>query len=235
MISDDEYLEAIRGNSPEMAFVRLESKYRAKLNANLEGNESSGHFNECVVEYMNHTISAHNALGLDVLDFYSTPARNDSKLYDIFHNFTTVVDEFKVRAQIKNARGILRYSVALKSDEKDKIRTYVMEIKKVIDRSSTLSQRKKERLFDLINDFLAEVDRDRAPWDRFADLVIGVAHLGGEAAQELEPARKLINSIARLLGRSKESEDSTPSRIPAPPKKLSPPEKRDDSDDEIPF
>jgi hypothetical protein len=51
----------------------------------------------------------------------------------------------------------------------------------------------------LINAFLAEVDRDRTPWDKFADLVIGLAHIGGEVAKELEPACKLINSIAHLL------------------------------------
>jgi len=78
----------------------------------------------------------------------------------------------------------------------------------------------------LINAFLAEADRDRAPWDKFADLVICLAHIGGEVAKELEPARKLINSIARLLGRAKEFEDSAPKlpppeqsrRIPGPPK-----------------
>jgi hypothetical protein len=49
----------------------------------------------------------------------------------------------------------------------------------------------------------------------YADLVIGFAHIGGEVAKELEPARKLINSIARLLGRAKEFEDSAPKLPPA--------------------
>jgi hypothetical protein len=152
------------------------------------------------------------------------------------------IDHFKVRVLIDNARSTLRFSVGLDSDEKEKLRNYVGEIKKVIDRSP-LPQKKKDRLYNLINAFLAEVDRDRAPWDRFADLVIGLAHLGGEAAQELEPARKLIDSIARLLGRSKEFEDATselsppthPRNIPGPPKRLPPPKQRGEMDDEIPF
>jgi hypothetical protein len=37
MIPRDEYLQAIRGNTPELAFVYLESKYREKLNSNLDG------------------------------------------------------------------------------------------------------------------------------------------------------------------------------------------------------
>jgi hypothetical protein len=242
MIPHDEYLQAIRGNTPEMAFVYLESKYREKLNANLEGSDNSGSFDAYVIEYMHHTQAAARALGLDILDAWSVPSHSQRELYNLYKDFTAAVDQFKVLVQIENARSRLRYSVGLDSDEKDKLRTYVAEIKKVID-SSSLSQKKREQLYDLINAFLAEVDRDRAPWDRFADMVIGIAHLAGEAAQELEPARRLINSIARLLGRAKEFEDSAPRlplphkprRIPGPPKELVAPSKRGDMDDEIPF
>jgi hypothetical protein len=72
---------------------------------------------------------------------------------------------------------------------------------------------KKERLYAKTNSFLAEVDRDRTRFEQFSKLVIALALLGGEAAQEFEPARKLINSIARLLGRSKEFEDSICTRV----------------------
>jgi hypothetical protein len=153
------------------------------------------------------------------------------------------VDHFKVQVQIDHARSYNRFSVALDPTEKDKLRNYVAQIKKVIEECS-LAQPKKERLYDKINNFLAEVDRDRTPYDQFADLVINLAHLGGEAAQELEPARKLINSIARLLGRAKEFEDSAPTlapspkhrQIPAPQKTLPPPPNKDgDMEDDIPF
>jgi hypothetical protein len=242
MIPHDEYLQAIRGQTPEMAFVRLESKYRDKLHANLEGSDNSGHFDACVIEYMNHTQAAAKALGISMLDGWQIPSHRKTGLYDRYKDFTTAIDHFKVQVQIDNARTAYVFSVALSQDEKDKLRNYVAEIKKVID-SSSLLQRKKERLYDLINSFLIEVDRDRAPWDRFADLVIGLAHLGGEAAQELEPARRLINSIARLLGRGKEVEESVkelpptriPRQIPAPPKELPDPGNSADMDDEIPF
>jgi hypothetical protein len=242
MIPHEEYLLALRGNTPEMAFVLLETKYREKLNSNLEGSDNSGSFDAYVIEYMHHTQAAARALGLDILDAWTVPSHSRSNLYDIYKDFTAAVDQFKVHVQIDDARTIIRYSVNLDPDDKNKLRNYVAEIKRVID-ASALSTRKKERLFDLINAFLAEVDRDRAPWDRFADMVIGLAHLGGDAAQELEPARKLINSIARLLGRAKEFEDSTPRlpprqeprRIPGPPKDLDLTRPRGDLDTEIPF
>jgi hypothetical protein len=242
MIPPDEYLEAVRGKSHELAFVYLEEKFRNKLDSKLEGTDNSRSFDVCVIEYMNHTKAAARALNLDILDPWDVPSHGQHDLFDLYKDFTGAIDHFKVQVLIDNARSTLRFSVGLDTDEKDKLRNYVAEIKKVIDRSS-LVQKKKERLYDLINAFLAEVDRDRTPWDRFADLVIGLAHLGGEVAQELEPARKLIDSIARLLGRSKEFEAATfelppPAqrrRIPGPPKRLPSPTKRSEMDDEIPF
>jgi hypothetical protein len=241
MLSDEDYLAAIRGNGDELAFVQLESRYRAAFNAKVEATESSGAYSGYVIEYMNHTLAAARALGLDFLNDWTVPSHSSApQFHDLFRDFTTVVDHFKVQVQIERARSVSRFSVALDTDEKDKLRAYVAEIKKIVDNSS-LSLAKKERLYAKINSFLAEVDRDRTRFEQFSELVIALAHLGGEAAQELEPARKLINSIARLLGRSKEFEDSAPPlpvpkkprQIPAPKKEL--PSPRGEMDDEIPF
>jgi hypothetical protein len=242
MIPPEEYLEAVRGRSPELAFVYLEDKFRKNFDSKIENTDNSRSFDLCVIEYMNHTKAAARALNLDILDPWDIPSHAQHGLSDQFNDFTAAIDHFIVQVLIDNARSTLRFSVGLDTDERDKLRNYIAEIKIIIDRSS-LPQKKKERLYDLINRFLVEVDRDRTPWDRFADLVIGLSHLGGEAAQELEPARKLIDSIARLLGRSKEFEDATPElpplaqrrQIPGPPKQLPSPKKRGDMDDEIPF
>lgn len=245
MISPEEYADAIRGNSPEMALVVLETRFRAQLESKLESVDNNYGYNACVIEYMNHTLAAARALGLDLLNAWEVPPHTSNNSYaDRFHDFTTAIDGFKVEIQIASARSRIYYSVSLDSSEKDKIRHFVQQIKTVVE-SSHLTPKRKDRLFDLINDFLAEVERERTGWDRFSELVIGIAHLGGEAAQELEPARKFIDSIARLLGRAKEFEDSA-LQIPPPsiPRQISPPKdtlpsppksSRDNLDDEIPF
>jgi|SRR5262249_42626174 len=243
MIPNEEYLRAVYGNTPEMAFVLLESKYREKLQANLEGCDGSGAFDTHVTEYMQHAQAAADALGLDLFDFGRAPSYREGNVYKTYKDFISTVDQFKVQVQIKNARNILRYSVGLDVDQKNKLRNYVDQIKKVIDAATSLPTKKKERLFDLINTFLEEVDRDRAPWDRFADVFIGIAHLGGEAARELEPARKLIDSIARLLGRAKEFEHDAPQlppgqqprQIPGPPQELAASRDGGGMTDEVPF
>ncbi|HEV7877098.1 hypothetical protein [Bradyrhizobium sp.] len=237
MLSDDDYIEAIRGNTPEMAFVKLEAKFRQKMNDDLKDNDESGFFDACALEYINHCLATAKALDLDFLDPWTLPSGKRQQLWDHYRDLLVAIDNFKVQIQVANARGVLRYSVGLSHDDKEKLRRYVDEIKTIVD-NAPLDGWKKDRLYNLINAFLAEVDRDRAPWDRFADLVIGLAHLGGQAATELRPVRELIDSIARLLGRTKEIEDSTPKLPKSTPRRIPAPSKdrpKPDVDDDIPF
>jgi hypothetical protein len=228
-----------------MAFIALEERYRAILKAQLDDEDRSGLYQIALIEYMNHTVAAAEALHLDFLSGWKIPSHGDDiSLNDYYRDFTGLVDRFNVRIQIQHAIGDHQFSVALDAADKTRIRHYADQIRVIID-GSPLPTPKKERLLDKLNSFVEELDRTRVPWDKFSDLVIGIAHLGGEAAKELEPARKLIDSISRLLGRAKEFEDSAP-RLPptskprelsAPKKRLSPPSPKSspDLDDEIPL
>jgi hypothetical protein len=93
MIPPDEYAAAVRGNDPEMAFVRLESKFRDVLNKNLEGSNNTNAYNMYVIEYMNHTIAAARALGFNILDQWTVPSHGSRgfDLSDHFKDFTTAV------------------------------------------------------------------------------------------------------------------------------------------------
>ncbi|MDR3419915.1 MAG: hypothetical protein P4L80_01520 [Xanthobacteraceae bacterium] len=244
MISPEEYASAVRTNDGEFAFVQLESKFRAVLETKLEKAENNYGYNYAVIEYMNHTLAAAKSLGLEGFKEWEVPSHSVRDVSDRYRDFVTAVDHFKVQVQIRNAKSYNRYSVALDGDEKDKIRSYVSHIKKIIDECS-LGKAKKERLYSKINAFLAEVDRDRTRFEQLADLTMGLAHLGAEAAEELEPVRKLLHTINVFMGRVKEFEDSAlslppyaaPARLPAPPKQLSAPSEKGatDLDDDIPF
>jgi hypothetical protein len=239
MISPEEYASAMRTGDAEVAFVQLETKFRAALDAKLENSDSNYSYDNAVIEYMNHTLAAAKSLDLKGFDEWAVPSHANRNIGDRYRDFVTAVDHFKVQVQIRQAKSYNRYSVALDSNEKDKLRSYVAQIKKVIDDSS-LGTSKKERLYDKINSFLAELDRERTRFEQLADLTMSLAHLGGEAAKELEPARKLLHTINVFLGRAKEFEDSatalpppaTPAQLPAPPKQLPAPKT---IDDEIPF
>lgn len=147
----------------------------------------------------------------------------DKGLQEQLDRLTFLVDQFAVHAQINHIRRPPKDTVTLEASEKRILRHYVEQIKEVIDKSPLLVA-KKERLFDRINHFLEEVDRDRTALQKFNDMVISLSHTGGEAAEELEPAWKWVKLIGALLGARQENEQA---KLPKPvtPKKLPHPKK----------
>lgn len=238
MISEEDF-DVVSDPSPEMAFIRLERKFRTNYEANLDNVDGNGVYYHYTVEYMNHVVAAADTLGIGLFDFgYSPPSKNT--IYDDYQAFRQAVDRFIVRHTISNIRSGNKNTVVLSIVEKEKLRHYVAQLKEVIDKSELLPA-KKERLYDLINAFLAELDRDRTGLQRFGDLMIGLAHIGGEMAKELEPAWKWAKLGAQLLGARQEAEQT---KLPPPPKKLEGPKKSpvkkrpavpSDMDEDIPF
>jgi hypothetical protein len=248
MISDDEIVAALaasRGQA-ELAFVYLERNFRDTLNKNLSKLDDQSGFeasNSYYIEYMNHTIAAAKALELGILQDQKLPSHSSKyDLFERYRDFSVEVDHYSFQMRLAHARHQEKYSVALNDNDKRKIRHYVDQIKMVID-ASPLETDKKQALFDRINDFIAELDRDRTRLESFSHFVITLAHTIGEAATELEPVKDLIQSIARVLGLSKEREDSAPRLPPSRTRQIEGPKrdelpqvsKRDDLDDEIPF
>jgi hypothetical protein len=113
------------------------------------------------------------------------------------------------------------------------------QIKNIVDEVE-LDDRKKEALYSKINALADEFDRDRTHVQAFGALVIEMAGIVGEAANKMEPARKLLDSIARVFGVAKSHEDANLQLPPHhEPKKIEPPHKRlpapKPDDDDIPF
>ena len=247
MITPEEYAEALRDSDPEMAFCRLEHTFRTLFNQRIEHVDNNEAYDAAVIEYINHTIAAAHALGLQILDGWEVPTRGArGTMYDRMHDFMTAVDHFKVQVQVDNARSHRRYSVPLSVADKARIHGLVDQIKSIIETSS-LAVAKKEQLLNKLNAFVAAVDRDRTGLETFSNSSISIMHAIGEGARELEPVRVLLDSISRLLGRARENEESTarlpkrnePNKLP-PPRRSLPPPKEDDppsfgENDDIPF
>lgn len=241
MITEEDFDTASDG-SPEMAFVRLERKFRAAYEKNIENNDNSGAWDHYTMEYMNHVVAAAHALDIELFEFWALPSQKNT--YETYQSFRHEVDNYTVQIQIRHTRSGPTNTVALDMDEKKYLRAYADAIKDVIDKSA-LVPAKKDRLYDKINAFIAELDRERMPLQKFQDIVLSLATTGGEAADKLEPAWKWVRLAAELLGARQETEHR---KLPPPPKKierpkqqqLPPPAKRNgsrsmDMDDDIPF
>ena len=236
MITEEDF-DAASEVSPEMAFVRLERKFRAAYEKNIENSDSNGAYNHYTIEYMNHVVAAARALGIEIFEFWTVPSENNT--YEAYQNFRHEVDNYTVQIQIAHIRSGPKNSVALDATEKKHLRAYADAIKDVIDKS-TLATAKKERLFDKINAFIAELDKDRTLLQKFNDIILSLANTGGEVAEELEPAWKWVKLGAAILGIRQETEQT---KLAPPPKKIEPPKRQiappkkahQEMDDDIPF
>ncbi|WP_315766672.1 MULTISPECIES: hypothetical protein [unclassified Bradyrhizobium] len=236
MITEEDF-DGVADVSPEMAFVRLERKFRAAYEKNIEGNDNSGVWDHLTIEYMNHVVAAARALNIELFDFWAIPTQKNT--YETYQNFRHEVDNYTVQIQIRHIRSGPKNSVALDTDEKKFLRAYADAIKDVIDRSS-LVPAKKDRLYDKINAFIKELDSERMPLQKFHDVILSLATTGAEAADKLEPAWKWVRLAAELLGARQETEQK---KLPPPPKKIEAPKRqiealkkaRQEMDDDIPF
>lgn len=236
MITEEDF-EAASESSPDMAFVRLERKFRAVYEQNIESSDNGNSYSHYTIEYINHVVATAQALGLDLFEFYSIPSEND--IYEEYRRFRHQVDNFTVKILISHTRSGPRNSIGLDEREKKHLRAYADAIKGVIDQSS-LVPAKKDRLYEKINAFVAELDRERMPLQKFHDVVLGLATIGAEAADKLEPAWKWVRLGAELLGARLENEQK---KLPPPVKKIEPPKRqiatprktRQEMDDDIPF
>jgi len=244
MITEDDFLAAA-DCPPDLAFVRLERKFREILEGNLESSQNGNMYEHFVIEYMNHTLAAANALGLDILEFFSVPdPNNTSNLTQTYNNFRQVVDGYTVRVHIRNIRVGPATSLPFDEHEKKHIRAYVTKIKEIVD-ASALEPAKKEALMNRLNAFLAEVDKDRTSMQRFQDFIMSLAKTTADATEELEPTWKWARLIAAIFGVRQDAENA---KLPPPPKQIERPKqqipppsarrngtRRADMDDDIPF
>lgn len=97
------------------------------------------------------------------------------------------------------------------------------QIRSIVDRLE-IPIEKKEALVRRITALNDEVDRDRTKLEVYSGLAIEVANTSGQVAKRLNPIRKWVDGIARLLGQAKEAEDARqPLQLEPPRKQLPPP------------
>ena len=106
--------------------------------------------------------------------------------------------------------------------------------------TADLTEAKREALFNKLNAFEAEVDRNRTRAEAFYAFAVDVARTAREANDELKPILKTIDKVFDWIDKAKKYTDTLPpwserKKIEAPKKQLPKPFGNSDLDDEVPF
>jgi hypothetical protein len=169
-----------------------------------------------------------------------------------FPQYTQISSGTWITSQCKfefvNAPRVRKNSVGLDGNTKIKIYHYVSQIRNAIE-AAELPDSKRDALYSKLNIFVSEVDKVRTGLEAGMAVYIAICDGIGQGFKKLEPARRWVDSIAALLGRAKEVEDSLRPSLPPPleRKRLEPPQLKlpspaepqprpiHDLDDDIPF
>ncbi|MCL2715086.1 MAG: hypothetical protein FWD68_11010 [Alphaproteobacteria bacterium] len=223
MISEEEFA-VVANCPPELAFARLHRKFRDRLEANLE-RKQDGRKDWCVIEYINHTLAAAQALGLDFLNGFTVPRMPDddkpSDFNDICTSFMAVVDSYTVHVNIRHFRkdSPASVSVHINGKERKRIRACVDKIREVV-RPAAMNAEKKVALLARLDAFLADVDYVETSMGRFADFIMVIARATDNAREELQPAWKHAQHIAAIFALRCDAEYA---KLPRPEERCEPP------------
>ena len=227
-------------DEPELAFLYLEQIFHAEVTEmeKLWGDQSPP--STTYLDYMGKTVAAAKELGINDFSNYIITYRDGfdfTEYYALRHTITT----YTTAVQIRYARRNRSFSVRLSAAEKTTIRHHTQHIRQMI-LETEMDASKREKLLDKLAAFEAEVDKDRTKFESYGAAVIEIAGFVGEAAKKLEPVRRIMDSIAKIIHGSKEEETK---RLPPPdkPKQIehkphSPsrePSRSSSTDEEIPF
>jgi hypothetical protein len=243
MITDEELAQL--PEDPELAFVEFERIMRARLYEAEEeaSRQQFGDADSYRLEYINKVLAAAKEYGIEALVEWHVPSVG-SRIFEEYRQFASDVDHFTTQLRIRHAPKSRGNSVGLNGNTKRKIHHHIDQIRSVIDQAE-LPDAKRESLYEKLGRFALEVDKPRTDLDAGMAVYMAICDGIGQGLTKLEPARRWVDSIAGLLGRAKEVEDSSRPTLPLPPvrKRLepprdrvpTPPQKGRDLDDDIPF
>jgi hypothetical protein len=227
MISDEELSEL--PVDPELAFVQFEKIMRGRVQAEEEhAHEHESDPDTYRLEYMNKVAAAAQAFRIEALSNLSVPRSSTigygANVHEHYRDFTRKVDFVTIQIRIRSAQSNREGSVGLDSTSKARIHHFIQQIREIIQ-GADLPEDKRDALFGKLNAFAAEIDRSRTRLQAAAAVFIAVCHTIGEGFEKLEPARKWLDSIGRVLGQAKEGEDRADNMLspPSERKRLVPP------------
>ena len=213
----------------EQIFLLLEERYRQDLDRKTSKLDWDQYFPAAeALEYMRRTTAAAQELKVSFVDQLEVPwAQNLSQ--NNYYDFRGQIDHIATTLQIRHARRELGYSVRFDQKTKEKLLHHLRGVKEIILKLDDVEDWKREALLNKLGELEKEIARDRFQYKIWGAFVIESSGVLGEAAKNLEPVRKFIDSVSGLLYGAKQHErqslppPQTPKRIEPPKTKPAPP------------
>ena len=225
-------------DDPEMAFSVLQQREYAALERIWESTEGPTWVQER--RYCDTLIAFDEVHDLGILTAFNDPPSGRDRFQEFFDSFRRHAEISSQKIKMEAARRVktgAQAIIVLDATAREAIHALINSIREKLNELA-LSENKRESLFNRLNAFAAEVDRNRTRTEAFLSFVVDVARTAGIIEAELKPLQQPINRVLDLIENANKWNDVLPpwkdrKRIEGPPKRLAPPQQ--DLDDDIPF
>jgi hypothetical protein len=238
---ENEYLDL--PDDPEEAFAEFQRRKYTALEKSWENSEGgSGWYLER--RYVDHLIAFDEVHGLGLLTEYRSPPTGNNDFSDFFQDFRRHAEITAQKILMESARRLktgAQQVVVLDAAARSAIHALIDAIREKLN-DLVLPENKRESLFNKLNAFAAEVDRNRTRAESFYAFAVETARVANEVNEEIKPLQQTIDRIFDWLDKATSWKEALPpwterKKIEGPPKRLPAPGKNlsEEMDDEIPF
>ncbi|NTI16101.1 hypothetical protein G6L29_10685 [Agrobacterium rhizogenes] len=239
---DNEYLDL--PDDPEEGFAMLHRRRYAELQMVWESGDGNGGWHH-ERQYVDVMIAFDEVMGLNYLEGLKQVPNNDNEFSDYWQGFRRQVEITSQKILIEAARRQKiggQTIIVFDEAQRQAIHHLIQKIRDHLE-TANLQEKKREALFNKLNAFAAEVDRNRTRPEAFYAFAVETARAAKEVNDELKPLQQTIDKVFDWIEKAKKLADSLPpwsdrKKIEAPRKQLPAPEKYGSSpsdEDEIPF
>lgn len=234
--SKNEYLDL--PDDPEEAFAALHRRKYTELENIWQSDSGGGWYNER--RFVDTLVAFDEVHDLGILITYRNPPNSDKEFNDFFQDFRRHAEIASQKIMMEAARRVkvgAQQLVVLDAAARQAIHGLINAIREKLT-ELTLPENKRESLFNKLNSFAAEIDRNRTRPEAFYAFAVEVARTAREVNDELKPLQHTIDRVFDWLEKATKLWDSLPpwkerKKIEGPPKR--PPQPTNDLDDDIPF
>jgi hypothetical protein len=241
--SENEYLGLPA--DPEEGFAVLQQRKYKELEAFWESRSHSEEYSysyDYERRYVDTLVAFDEVHDLGILTTYRNPPARDKEFSDFFQDFRRHAEITSRKIMMEAARRVkigAQQIVVLDAAARQAIHALINALREKLNELK-LPEAKRESLFNKLNSFAAEVDRNRTRPEAFYAFAVEAARTAREVNDELKPLQQTIDRVFDWIDKGKKLWDALPSwserkKIEAPPKRLPQPTPVNDLDDDIPF
>ena len=233
---DDENEFLTLPDDPEEAFAVLQKRKYRELEAIWQDGTNGSWYAER--EYVNVLLAFDEIHMLGLLDKFQSPPSGDTQFADYFQDFRRHVEAAKQKILMEAARrvkGSGTHIIVLDASSRAAIHRLIIAIRDRLNELD-LPENKREALFNKLNAFASEVDRNRTRTEAIYAFAIDASRVAREVNKNINPIMDSLNRLFDFVDRAKKWKDALPpwserGKIGGASKQLPKPE----VDDDVPF